>query len=256
MTARGQSPGKFRVIIVATGVIAASAGLSVAAHFWGETRLVSEIRVEGNSILSETAVIKRSGITPGVRLFDLDLFGVRRKLLADPFVRDAEVRRDAPDAVLVTVTERVPVAAIASVPMRLVDGDGWIMPLAASGRVIDVPILSGKLGLKDVTPGTRATSPGLRKGIEMAVALRQMNGANGRISEIHLTEREEIILLTAEGGIPVLAGQDRLEEKLRSFDAFWKQVVMRSDGRQLRLIDVRYEGQVIARWNPAGQPKG
>ncbi|MDH4071351.1 MAG: cell division protein FtsQ, partial [Ignavibacteria bacterium] len=140
--------------------------------------------------------------------------------------------------------------------MRLVDRDGWVMPLVLSGRVIDVPVISGHLGLTDVTPGKQAASPALERGIEMAVVLQQMYSANGRISEIHLTEAKEIILLTAEGGIPVLAGHDRLEEKIRSFDAFWKQVVMRNDSQHLRLIDVRYQGQVIAKWHQAGQAKG
>ena len=251
-----KTPGNLRAIIASTVVVAAVTGLSVAAHVWGENRLVSEVRVEGNALLSERAILKRSGITSGTGLFDVDLFAVRRRLLEDPFVKDAEVRRDAPGAVLVTVMERVPVAAIASVPMRLVDRDGWVMPLVLSGRVIDVPVISGHLGLTDVTPGKQAASPALERGIEMAVVLQQMYSANGRISEIHLTEAKEIILLTAEGGIPVLAGHDRLEEKIRSFDAFWKQVVMRNDSQHLRLIDVRYQGQVIAKWHQAGQAKG
>ena len=61
------------------------------------------------------------------------------------------------------------------------------------------------------------------------------------------------VLFTAEGGIPVFVGREEYPAKLLAFQAFWEQVVLKEDLRRLQEVDVRFRGQVIARWDGAGR---
>jgi hypothetical protein len=76
-----------------------------------------------------------------------------------------------------------------------------------------------------------------------------MEGVNPRVSEVYVKNNGEVVLFTAEGGIPVFVGTDDYPGKLLSFLAFWEQVVLREDVHRLQMVDVRFRGQVIARWD-------
>jgi hypothetical protein len=80
-----------------------------------------------------------------------------------------------------------------------------------------------------------------------------MDGVNPRISEVYVRNNGDIVLFTAEGGIPVFVGTEDYPVKLLSFQAFWEQVVQRGDVRRLQQVDVRFRGQVIARWEATGR---
>jgi len=232
--------------------LVALGGVSVTAHMWGEAQKIREIRVEGAEGVSVSSLISRSGIAPGDALFEIDLYAVSERLRGDPYIREANVRREAPDAVVLSVVERRPVAAISAAPVRFVDDDGVILPMWLTGGVPDVPAISGPFVKGDLRPGRQLSSPEFRQAIEVARTLQALDRVNARISEIHVTE-EGVVLITAEGGVPVLVGNGGYYEKMIAFGAFWEQIVMREDLRRLNTVDIRYDGQVIARWKPSPQ---
>ena len=49
--------------------------------------------------------------------------------------------------------------------------------------------------------------------------------------------------------MPVLFGQGNVPEKLVKFDSFWKDYVARDGVQDLQYVDLRFEDQVVARWN-------
>ena len=85
----------------------------------------------------------------GKSVFDIPLAERRRHLLAVDWVREASVMRVWPDRILVTVTERTPVA-FASLPiggsarhwLALIDEEGVLLSLPSRAR-FPLPVLSG-----------------------------------------------------------------------------------------------------------------
>jgi len=230
--------------------------LAVAANTWKSRLHVKQVEVEGNSIVQEGVLRQLSGVKVGAPLFEVDLNRVRTQLLGNPFIREAAVQRDAPGRIVLSVVERIPVAAAVGSRMHFLDEEGFVMPAIPSGRVFDVPVLSGTMLSGELQPGKRVASIHVVNALELAKKLQALGGVNPRISEVHITPGGDVILFTAEGGIPVFVGREDYQRKLLSFQAFWEQVVMREDVRRLELVDVRFQGQVIARWDERARKQG
>jgi len=237
----------------AAGLLLLLVAFAIAAHTWKSGLHVREIAVEGNDIVAEATLRQLSGIRLGAPLFALNLNGVRAHLLENPCIKDASVERDAPGRIVLTVVERIPVAAAVGTRLQFLDEEGFVMPAIPSGKIIDVPVLSGTMFAEQLKPGKRITSPHILNALELAKNLQEMEGVNLRISEVYVRSNGEIVLFTAEGGIPVFVGTEDYPIKLLSFQAFWEQVVLRDDVRRLQQVDVRFRGQVIARWDGAGR---
>jgi len=230
--------------------------LAVAANTWKGHLHVKHVEVEGNSIVQEGVLRQLSGVKVGSPLFEVDLNKARTLLLGNPFIRDATVQREAPGRVVLSVVERVPVVAAVGSRMLFLDDEGYVMPAIPSGKIFDVPVLSGTMLPKELQSGKRIESENVRNALDLAKQVQMLGGVNPRISEVHITREGEIILFTAEGGIPVLVGKENYQRKLLSFQAFWEQVVLRGDVRRLELVDVRFGGQVIARWTEGNGKRG
>jgi len=70
-----------------------------------------------------------------------------------------------------------------------------------------------------------------------------------RISEIRIERAREVVLYTAEYGVPVVFGRGDVGIKLVKFDSFWREIVSHHGAHELAYIDLRFEDQVVVRWN-------
>ena len=250
----GRSPATgIRPRLAAAGLVVLVIALAAAAHTWKSSLRVRDVVIEGNYIVSAPTLEKSAGVDPGAPLFSVDLNAVRSRLLANPCIRDVSVERDAPGRIVVSVVERVPVAAAAGSMLYYLDEEGFVMPAIPSGKIIDVPVLAGGSLDDDLRPGKKISAPTMLDALELAKDLQVMEGVNPRISEVYVKSNGEIVLFTAEGGIPVFVGREEYPAKLLAFQAFWEQVVLKEDLRRLQEVDVRFRGQVIARWDGAGR---
>ncbi len=101
---------------------------------------LSEIRIEGNNLLSERAVIEASALLPGRSIFGLDLRQVEDNLKKNYLVEGAIVELLPPDKVLIRVSERAPAAVIADSTKKgfICDGNGHIL---ANGYLPELPVI-------------------------------------------------------------------------------------------------------------------
>jgi cell division protein FtsQ len=87
---------------------------------------VRHVTVQGTGVLTPEEVRAVAAIHDGTPLASLDLGSVRRRVAALPPVREAKVERDWPSTIVITVTERVGVAAVRRADHRfdLMDASG------------------------------------------------------------------------------------------------------------------------------------
>jgi cell division protein FtsQ len=117
---------------------------------------VRGIEVHGNSIVTVDQVRAAARVPDGAPLASLDLGEVRRRVQTLPAVRQAQVTRDWPSTVVVTVTERTPVAVVSRPDKRydLIDASGVVFRTVPS-RPAGLPlVVLSTPGPKD--PSTRA----------------------------------------------------------------------------------------------------
>jgi cell division protein FtsQ len=71
------------------------------------------IAVEGLERLSRPEILAQAGIRAGANVLAVNLAAARKRLLAHPWVAEAEVRRELPDALHIRIREHRPAAVVA-----------------------------------------------------------------------------------------------------------------------------------------------
>ena len=148
---RRQLAGAVAVILLAVGV----AKLVNSPLF-----SLTSVTVRGTTALTPVQVVAASGVHPGDPYLAIDPGAIRRRVETLPWVARAEVRRDYPSSLRITVVERRPTATIA------VRGRWW--QVAADGTVLDarasrpagVPFVARVPVPGGLRPGTRLPAGG------------------------------------------------------------------------------------------------
>lgn len=216
------------LILALVGVLAGSvAGLRMLALSRGWIAL-REVQVTGFSAVPFQEVVGLAKLPGGAPLTDVDLAGIRSRLLAHPWIAEASVRRSFPHRIAIVVRERIP-------SMALPDGR-WVAP---DGRVMDprgaraLPVVSGiRDDGRTVEPAALAAAASMAEIASSAPTLR------GRLRDLAM-ERDGTISLRLDGFPPLL--RVRPDE--------WKKAFARADVLERELttesgaigeIDLRY----------------
>jgi cell division protein FtsQ len=224
--------------------------VAIGAHSWKQDLPVSAIRVEGNAIVTSAEILRLAAIPLQAKLCAVDLAAVRKRILQSPFIRTASVNRQGPEGITITVTERRPIALVAAGELLSVDEEGTVLPAVKSDQLFDLPVLTGTFSDVECVPGQRMTRGPVHEALHALAAARRVDeDLFRRISEISVQESGTLVMHTAEAGVPVILGQGDVLRKLVMFDGFWRQIVERRGPKYLQQVDLRFEDQVIARWN-------
>jgi cell division protein FtsQ len=248
---RGRA-GKILMILLVVGIVAAAVG----ANSWKQDLPVAAIRVEGNAIVPGAEILRLAAIPPHARLFAVDLAAVQKRILQNSFIRSVSVNRQGPEGITIAVAERRPVALLAAGELLSVDEEGTVLPAVRSDQLFDLPVLTGIRPDAECAPGKRITERSIHEALGALAAVQRMDeDLFRRISEIAVCDGGDLVMHTADAGVPVILGRGELPAKLVTFDGFWRQIVERRGPKHLQQVDMRFEDQVIARWNdgPARQ---
>jgi cell division protein FtsQ len=242
------------------GAVAIAVLVPGAAALWPAVRarlhdhpyfVVRTVTVRGAARLTPDAVRGRAGVEPGTSIWDVDGERARTRLLEEPWVRLARVRRRLPDRVVIQVTEERPVAILASPasaePGR--DGEAGLYYLNARGRVIaavgpadtrDLPYVTG-LARADLEAGDGSA----RRAARRALGLLRLASRAGPVSEVHVDARRGFTLLPVRPTLPIEIGWGGVPRKLAALPA----VLARWEGREAEIaaVSLRFRDQVVVR---------
>jgi cell division protein FtsQ len=121
------------VPLVAAATVLAIAGTVAWLVFSTSAAGVKQITVTGGHLVRAAQVREVAGVTLGTPLARIDLAAVRDRVRTLAAVRDATVRRQWPSTLVITVTERTPLAAVKTGHGYLVlDADGVVFQTLSS----------------------------------------------------------------------------------------------------------------------------
>ena len=222
----------------------------VWANSWKSDLRIADVRVNGNAIVNETDILTLANIKPQQRLYDVDLSAAQRRILQNAFIKYATVNREAPNRISITVQERTPIAAVILEKIEYLDADGVVLPAARSENIFDLPVLTGAFQPGEFVPGKQLTRDDVKEALGILATAQQIGDElYRRISEVHVDVDKDILLYTAEFGVLIVFGHGDAAVKLVKFDGFWKDIVHHRGARELAYIDLRFEDQVVVRWN-------
>ncbi len=179
--------------ILSVVAVLAAGGLALCLAAWIFVLPLTAIKrviVESDVPLSEREILAQSGLSGSEHYHSIDTAPIARRLEMNPLVRRARVEKVFPDALRVVIRGREPAALVIaqaagrSVPV-LVDRDGYVFKVGASGEEVDLPEVSG-LSVGEVTLGA-ALPQGYRRLFADLAALKARSPSLYRlISEVRV----------------------------------------------------------------------
>ena len=116
------------------------------------------LEVEGNRVLSEDEIIKEAGINPGDNILSVNISMVRKKIMANPWVAEAEVGRKIPSGIIIKIVEHKCIAVLDLGKEFLLNENGKIFKEKAAADPGGVPVIQG-LTFSDLNlSGSRRTA--------------------------------------------------------------------------------------------------
>lgn len=169
---------------------------------------VQKVEVVGTSALSDAAVIEAAAVPTGAPLAGADLATAQLRVSTLALVRDVEVTRQWPHTVLVTVTERIPVAYLAvGSQLRGLDADGQVL-----GAVRNPPP-----GLPRVEATGEASSAALGEAAQVVAALPASLAA--RVDHVTVATVDRISLELGDGSVVQWGSAEQSAQKAQVLEA-------------------------------------
>lgn len=239
----GKSGSGAKRLLLAVGLslgLAAFSYLLVVAHalltqsaYYRAKRLV----VSGNQRLSDAEVLAQAGLAPGVQILKLNLGQVHQRLLAHPWIKAAEVGREIPDTLRVTVREHQPLAVVDMRMGRryLLDNAGHLFKSWDATDPQDLPVVTG-LAYRDLPIGANTGSDAF----DAVMALLTGTGAWETLSLARVEADPEtgLTLVVAESGQRIRMGYGHYPEKLRRLANLKQRLEAGNDMHDFASIDV------------------
>ena len=248
---RRASKGRLVRLIRILAAVTLLAGV-VAGSWEGYRRLVrmsyfrvAEVYVEGNLQVATEEVVASLRLPSDISLLEVDLPTLSRRILQNPWIKEASVRRRLPLALTIQVVERVPEAVFIADRRYLLSADGVILTDLDRDDLPTLPTLRAATPRR-VRPGDRVLSSEMAQGLAVWRQFQLANAVQG--------ERAHEIAMGGDGSYTVNLGQQMpiirlhaqdMQEQLRRLGA-----ALAASGRTLgtfAAVDLRFRDRVVFR---------
>jgi cell division protein FtsQ len=102
-----------------------------------------QIRVSGNQRLAPDQILSRARLKTGVNILSVNLYLVRQRLLAEPWIAEAQVSRDLPDTMEIRITEQRPLAILDLGRKFLLNDRGEVFMELDQKTPLALPLVTG-----------------------------------------------------------------------------------------------------------------
>ena len=231
--------------------VVAAAGGYAAAHapaLAARTHMlrVDGILVHGNQRLSEGDVLAVLTGLRGESLLWTDLNRWRRRLLASPWVRDAELRRSLPSTIDVAIAEREPIGiGRINGDMYLVDDRGIIIDqYGPQYAQFDLPMIDG-LSASPAEGGTMTDGARAELAARVIAAVAARPAIARRLSQIDVTDAHNASVILSGDPAVIRLGDDRFLQRVEAYIQLAP--ALRERVSEIDYVDLRFDDRIYVR---------
>jgi len=199
---------------------------------------VREFIVDENVGFSQDDVQEWSGISVGMSMWDVDPAQVKSQLLSHSWIQSAQVRRDFPQRVHVSISVRRPVAIVLHEGLMYLDESGSCFKKPAKSPAVDLPYVSGFAGASLDAPGVRSALEGVLRLLSLSHLWQES------LSEIHWDERQGYTLFLEQRRVTIHLGWETAPEKFVQIGAALAEW---PHDAPAAVFDARFAGQIVVR---------
>ena len=229
------------ILLLGAGIITGFGFLQKILFSKNSHYTLQTIQVNTDGVLKRSQLLglaEQAHAVEGANLFAFDLADLQHQLESEAIIRDVKVRRQLPDELEITVTERKPMARLghARAPYHLVvDEDGVL--IRKSFRATHLPLIYGSDFARFSLGDSIAETPGDDALFAIKVCNDRRFSSILRLRGV-VVGNDEYLTLELETGDMVLVLRNSIRESLRV--AAGALQVARSKGHGIARYDLRY----------------
>jgi len=185
-------------------------------------------------------------VTAGTQLKNIGIAQLEKRLEQNPYLQSAEISADAAGNLLVTVTQKTPVA-------RVFNNAGTDYYISDKGQLFpESKTYTARVLILNWLPWNWQQNRDLlatEEGKAMFDLLNRLSSDkfwNAQIAELEFDNRGEITLIPQVGNQTIEFGNPfNSEQKLLKLQAFYKQIVAKAGWNQYSKISVKFHNQIV-----------
>lgn len=199
---------------------------------------VKKILITGNRYITPEMVREKAGIYYGQNIFIADMDKIEQSVRSLPNVENVIVRRILPDIIGIRLIEQSPIAIKDGENPVLVNNCGDRLEFDLSVENVDLPVLTG------FHPGDdEETSAERMEQAQNILQIVEMQGFPLKISEINLSNLENIVLYPVNLPVSIHLAGEKWAEQLEKFSFAWDQI--KAQIKPGDRLDLRFRRQIV-----------
>ena len=185
---------------------------------------VQAVDVAGVNRLSPLEICRVSGLLPGISVFDINVREVARRVESMPRVLSAEVEKQPPNHVTITVEEREPVAVVRTGQPIEIDRFGVVLgPPIEKEPITVLPEITGKNMPADFVAGSTVKLPVILEAIALCELLVETGSAQALgVKTIDISDPQNLVMHIENVTAEIRWGTGNHELRLAKLMAVWE----------------------------------
>ena len=222
---------------------------AIAAH--ARMLRVERIVIRGNERLSQGDVLAILTGLHGESLLWTDLNRWRRRLLASPWVRDAELRRSLPSTIDIVISERQPIGiGRINGDTYLVDDRGVIIDqYGPQYAQFDLPMIDG-LSASPAEGGTMTDAARAELAARVIASIGAKPAIARRLSQIDVSDAHNASVILSGDSAVIRLGDDRFLARVEAYVQL--AAALRERMNEIDYVDLRFDDRMYVRPVKAG----
>ncbi|HEX3015491.1 MAG TPA: FtsQ-type POTRA domain-containing protein [Desulfobacteria bacterium] len=184
-----------RVWIISITLLAA---LAVLGALRSPMFNVQQVVVEGNRLVSEQDILDLANVGLGTNIFRVPTASIAQNVALHPLIKSVNVSRRLPSTLVISVTERQPVAMV---PVQngfvIVDEQGVFLQRSDTWPKNAVPIISGVKIPNNLDLGKQIQGASLQEGLKIVAGLPKQLYA--QVGEVYAGNQDMLAMYTRDG---------------------------------------------------------
>ncbi len=227
---------------------------------WRSGEVYNKVVITGNYTIPDKEILKYAGLE-GVQNIEsktLNENEIVEKLKTHPDIKKVFVVKNPPDEIRIEVIEKNPIAIVnLGTELNFIDEEIELLPFKNAGKVYDLPLINGIKFGKEKTDELNAKNQ-LKIALAILMAIyRESKLLSDMISEINMSDKENIILYTHDFAIPIIlpkyneelfessSVRNDLLKRIKAMKYFFEEIYTLESKEDIEKINLTYSNQLI-----------
>ncbi len=227
---------------------------------WRSGEVYNKVVITGNYTIPDKEILKYAGLE-GVQNIEsktLNENEIVEKLKIHPDIKKVFVVKNPPDEIRIEVIEKNPIAIVnLGTELNFIDEEIELLPFKNAGKVYDLPLINGIKFGKEKTDELNAKNQ-LKIALAILMAIyKESKLLSDMISEINMSDKENIILYTHDFAIPIIlpkyneelfessSVRNDLLKRIKAMKYFFEEIYTLESKEDIEKINLTYSNQLI-----------